>query len=100
MHAGTTKAIDRQSGRVNGQASTQGNVAGAVERVPRGLLRIAENRVVEFLGLKAGTFDDLFGGDGTQLHRSEVLELAAIAAHRRACAADNRDIAWFQHGFL
>src|SRR6478736_6217615 len=59
----------------------------AIERVARGLLRVAEDGVVKLFGIDAGTPDCFLAGDGGQVHGGKVAQFAAIAAHGRARAA-------------
>ena len=69
----------------------------AVNSVPGSLLRVAENRVIEFLGIKPGAFDGALPGDGAQFLCGEVFQLAAVTPERSTGSADDGDIAGFQH---
>ena len=95
LHAGAAEPVDGERGSFNGEASAQADVAGAVESITRGLLSVSENGVIEFAGGEAGALDSAFGSHGAQFHGSEIFELAAVTAHRRASAADNRNLACF-----
>ena len=95
LHAGAAQAVDRQRGSFNRQSGAQTNVARTIESIARGLLRISENHMIEFAGGEAGALDGAPGGYGAKFHGGEVFELATVAAHRRASAADNRNLACF-----
>src|SRR5205085_5795362 len=69
----------------------------AVQRVTRRLLRVAEDAVVEFLGGNAGALDRRFARNRAELLRGEVAQFAAIAAHGRARARDDRYFLRLQH---
>ncbi len=67
-------------------------MASAVERIAGGLLGIPKDSVVKLLGLHARAPNGLLAGHGSQLHGGKVAQFAAITAHGRARATDDRDI--------
>src|SRR5213593_493998 len=79
------------------QPCPQPHVARSVQSVAGSLLRVAKNRVIEVAGFQSGALDRAFASDRTQLLRSEVLQLAAVAPKRRAGTADDRDVTRFEH---
>src|SRR6185437_439079 len=72
-------------------------MARSINRVTGRLLRVAEDRMVDFRRLYAGPTHRLLAGDGSELHGSKVAELAAVAAHRRARAVHNCNVRWLKH---
>src|SRR6185437_2928258 len=68
-----------------------------VERVSGGLLRVAEDGMIDFSRLDSGTAHRLFAGNGGQLHGRKVAQLAAITPHRRARAVHNGNIICLKH---
>src|SRR5882724_1719303 len=73
-------------------------MAGTVERIAGGLLRIAENRVIEFRGVEARALYRALGRNGAQFLGGKILKFAAIAPKRSARAADNGDVAGLECG--
>src|SRR4029077_11180119 len=69
----------------------------AIERIARGLLRVAENRVVKFFGIDPGTPDRFLAGHGGQVHGGKVAQFAAIAAHGRARAVNDCNVCSLCH---
>src|SRR5947207_6191390 len=70
----------------------------AIQRVAGGLLRISEDGVIKLFGFNARALDCLFGSNRAEFLRSEVLQLAAVSPEWRACAADDRNVTWLEHG--
>jgi hypothetical protein len=61
------------------------------------LLRVAENRVIEFLGIKPGAFDGACASDSPQFLGGKVFQLAAISPKGRTGSAHDGDVTGFQH---
>jgi hypothetical protein len=67
----------------------------AVKSVPGSLLGIAEDGVIEVLGLEAGALDRGLAGHGAEFHGSKIAQFATVAAHRCARAAYDCNVSWF-----
>ncbi len=66
LHARSAQPVHGERRRLDRQSRAQGHMPGAIEGVTRSLLRVAEDGVVEFLGIKSGALDGAFAGDGAQ----------------------------------
>ncbi len=75
-------------------------MASAIKCVSGSLLRVAEDDVVEFLGIDSGALDGRLASYGAEFLRGIVFDFAAVAAEGRARPADDCDVAWFQHWVL
>ena len=101
LDAASAQPVDGERRRLDGQACAQGHMPGPIDGIARGLLGVAENRVIEFPGIKAGAFDGTRARDGAQFLGGKVFQLAAVTPKRRAGPANDGDVAGFQHaGFL
>jgi hypothetical protein len=70
-----------------------------VQRIARGLLRVAEHSMVKFLRINPGPLDRSLGGNRAQLLRRKIFQLPAIAAKGRPRPTDDGDISRLQHDF-
>jgi hypothetical protein len=70
---------------------------GSIKCVTGGLLRVAENSMVKFLGIDAGTLYRFLAGNGGQVHGGKVAQFAAVAAHGRARAAYDCNVCCLCH---
>jgi hypothetical protein len=73
-------------------------VTGAVKRVVRCLLRVANDDVIELRGFDLGAANGLGRGNGCEFLRREILELSAIARHGSTRASNDGDISFIGHG--
>jgi hypothetical protein len=72
-------------------------VTGSVESVIGGLLRVADDDVVELCRVDFCAMDGFPGGDGCEFLGREIFELSAIARHGRARTGDDGDICSVGH---
>ena len=99
LHSAATKTIYRQRRSFDRQSSAQSYVPRAVQSVAGSLLRIAKDDVLEFFWIDSSAIHCTFSRNSAQFLRSEIFQLAAITSEWRACAADDCNVTWFQHGY-
>ena len=72
-------------------------MARAVNRVAGSLQSVTDNCMIDFLRGYAGTFQRRPRRDGRQVNRGNIFERADIFAHRRALAAQNKNVLSHEH---
>src|ERR1700761_1807344 len=60
-------------------------------------MSIAENSMLKFLGINASAAYGFLAGESRQVHRGEITQFAAVAAHGRACATYDCNICSLCH---
>jgi hypothetical protein len=75
-------------------------VARAIVRVRTALLHIAENNVLDFLRIDAGTLDCFLRCDGAKINRRNSGKFAVVTRHWRARSGQNYNISGKHHSSL
>ena len=89
LDAGAAEPVHGERGHLDGQPRLEADVAGAVDRVARGLQGVAHDHVVDPRRLHARPLERGAGRVGAQLQRGHVLERADVLGHRRAGSAQD-----------
>ena len=100
LHARAAEPVHGQCRSFDRQARAQPNMPRSIERVARGLLRVAEDDVIEVFGLDSRALNRCRRRDRTEFLRRIVFDFSAIAAKGRARPTDNGNVSGFQHEVL
>ena len=98
LQAGTAQAIHGQSRHMLRHTSLQTHMARAVQRIDRGLQRVAHDHMIDGFRGHFRTLQSSLRSNRGQLHGGEVLELAVarcadVLGHGGTGAADDDDVA-------
>ena len=91
LDAGAAQAVDRQRRHLDRHARLEPDVPRAVDRVGAGLQHVAEDDVVDPLGLARRCARAPRARRSRRARAPRILQLAGVVRHRRARAAENED---------
>jgi len=97
LHAGAAEPVDRLARHLDGEAGQQQAHTRHVAVVLAGLVGAAEHHVVDLVGPDARALDRLPDHQSGQVVRPDVLQLAAVPAHRRARRRHDHRLAQLGH---
>ena len=86
------QAVDRERRGLDSASAAEPDVAREVDRVGRGLLRVAEDDVIDQLGAESAPLDGGLAGDHAEVGGGERLERTAEGAEAGAGATQENDI--------
>src|SRR5438093_1076710 len=99
LEARAAQPVDRHGGHLDREARLETDVAGAVDRIRRGLERVAEDGVAHLGRRHVRALERVLRRDRAKLDRREVLERAAERAEARADAGEEDDVFMGTLGF-
>jgi hypothetical protein len=92
LEAGAAEPIDGHRRGLDGEASSQPDMARTVHRIARGGHRVADNDVVHTRPVEPAAVERGVGGNHAEVRRSEILEGAAEGAEPRANGGAEDDV--------